>query len=99
MKHILPLFVVALLFMAGCNSSQTKSGEDKTAAPVFKPYNARLVELTRADYDKWYAGFKSHDSLMKAYGITYPAIAREMDSTNKIIVFTSVADVQKAKTF
>lgn len=99
MKQTITLLAVALLFMAGCNNSTKTADEGKTTAPAFTPYKSRLVVLTVNDFDTWYTAFKAHDSLPKAYGLTNPGVGRELDSANKVIVMSNVADLQKAMTY
>jgi hypothetical protein len=105
--------VMATLFaitLFSCNNSgkgnETTKPDSTVAAapmpappPVFAPFNLLIVKHKVADFDKWKVGYMAHDSMRRASGITHAHMGRGMDDSNMVVVFDSVADVQKAKDF
>ena len=107
MKQILSTIAVAALFLTACNNQPAKTEEkpaETKAAPVmakpaFEPYTGRFVVLTVKDFDKWDAAMQAKDSLLKASGITSSSIGRELDDDKKVVIFSTISDIQKAKDF
>jgi quinol monooxygenase YgiN len=97
-------FVLAFAFLS-CNNNdekkEEKKPEEKPAAvnPNATPFKMMMVQHHVSDYAKWYTGYMAHDSMRLAYGINRFALGREMEDSNKVIVFTKIADEQKAKDF
>jgi hypothetical protein len=111
-KFLTPIIAALIaITLFSCNNSgkgdeQTKA-PDTTAAvapapvipPVFSPFNLLIVKHKVADFDKWKDGYMAHDSMRRVSGITHAHIGRGMEDSNTVVVFDSIADVQKAKDF
>ena len=105
MKRLTVLAAAVILVMTACNNkTEEKKEEVKPVAEVKKPvslppYKAMIVQHSVKDYDVWYKGFTTHDSLRKTYGLTDAAVGRGLDDDKSLVVFTMAADIQKAKDF
>lgn len=100
-----------LLFLFSCNNNSTSDSEEKTAADTAattevtpppapaKPANVMIVWHKVANYEKFLAGYESHDSLRLASGIHSYVVGRDMDNPNMILVATRMDDYEKAKAF
>ena len=108
------LFCAATFFLLSCGNREDKTTTESTdadttatatteAAPVntivTTPQNMMVVRSKIMDYDKWLAGFESHDSLKLANGIHNYVIGRSMADPNTLLVATKVDDMAKAKAF
>lgn len=102
-------------FLLSCNNSgnnsttETTTGDTTSATytTAEKPLNAivttpetmMLVRNKVTDYDKWLAGFESHDSLKLANGLHNYVIGRSVADPNMLLVATKADDIAKAKAF
>jgi hypothetical protein len=107
MKQIsLILTAGVIIFLSSCSggAKEEKKAEDTTAAaapakPVFEPFKVVMITHPVKDFDKWKAGYLSHDSVRKAYGISQFVMGRGLEDSNMVIVIDKMSDVQKAKQF
>lgn len=96
-----------------CNNESSSSGNgekihgdsdavtrpEKLPEVPAKPANVMLVWHKVANYEKWLAGYESHDSMRLARGLHNYIIGREVDNPNMILVATRMDDITKAKAF
>ena len=110
-KKSLILVAVFSAMLFSCNNStqtdQTKA-EDTTAATatepappaVFTPFDIVRVQFRVKNYDKWYQGFLSRDSMRVANGIHKYVVDRGLNAdSNMVMVVYKIDDIQKAKAF
>jgi hypothetical protein len=101
-----------MLFIASCNSGETKTEETtgadtaaKTeeappppAAPA-KPANVALIWHKVANYSKWLPLYEAHDSARLASGLHNYVIGRGVADSNMVMVALNMDDAVKAKAF
>jgi hypothetical protein len=106
---ILPVIAMAVLLFS-CNNGPAKeetTTADTTAAvtapaevkPVFTPFKVVYIQHRVKNFEKWEAGYFSHDSVRKAYGITHWVIGRDLKDSNLVYIADKMEDLAKAKTF
>lgn len=101
--------VAGMFSLLSCNSgTDEKKEEPKTdtmapppPAPVNPsgPTSVMIVRHKIADYDKWKAGYDSHDSARMANGLHNYVICRGTEDPNMVMVALRMDDVTKARAF
>lgn len=93
------LIMAGVLFlMSSCKQAAVQEPEaDPLAGQT--PFTAGLIQHTVADYATWKAAYLAHDSVRTAYGLSEIAVGRGMEDANAVMVFSRIADLQKAKEF
>lgn len=103
-------FTGLLHFISSCNSGDEKKAADSTivktnidttlkSEPSIKPGNIMFIKHKVADFTKWLAGYDSHDSVRKAYGLHNFGVSRGIDDSNMVLVALKMDDLNKAKEF
>jgi len=100
--------IVAMVVLFSCNSGDDKKVEDapdttavkppEPTAPV-KPQNTVVVTHKVANFDKWLAGYETHDSVRLAYGLHSYVVGRGVKDTNMVFIAMRMDDYAKAKEF
>lgn len=97
--------------LLSCNSGDNATtGTDTTAAEtntintpantiVTTPEIMMVVRHKVTDYDKWLAGFESHDSMKLANGLHNYVVGRGVEDPDMLLVATKADDIAKAKAF
>jgi len=102
MKQISILLIAALaVTFTACNNQPKSTAEvaAKKTVVSLPPYQAMLVQHHVAGFGKWLPAFKSSDSIVKAAGLTQPAVGQGLDNDKFVLVFAQASDLQKAKDF
>ena len=112
-KSVLQLmlaFILALAFFS-CGGSATKSTGDTTkhdstasvkpaaTTTLAAPFDVLEVTHNVKDYAKWRPVFDADSPNRKAAGLANITVARDVDSTNRVLIVFKVSDVAKAKAF
>jgi hypothetical protein len=80
-------------------STGTTATNEPVNTIVTTPVTMMVVRNKVTDYDKWLAGFESHDSLKLAHGLHNYVVGRSVQDPNMLLVATKADDITKAKAF
>ncbi len=100
---------IGLTGLLACNTGTDEKKEalktdtitPQAATPVNPtgPLSVMIIRHKVADYDKWKAGYATHDSARMANGLHNYVICRGTDDANLVMVALIMDDVAKARSF